>query len=256
MPALYEDLTGTGFVTTNHGAVSHIAYLVTPVTTTGSGTVVKAWTGDEFDDTGVTVTFTAKINDGEPFTMAPDDTVTLEFDQTLTITDESVTGLPTTCRYVSDLPDEIGASFTATEDHPDGTITVTNDVTCREEGGGSGTVAKAWTGDTFDHTGVTVTFTAIVGDGEPFTMVPGDTEPLAIGETLTITDETVTGLPTTCSYVSNLPENGASFTATSRHARRHHHRHQRRHLHAAPPPPPPPSGADRDRSPRHGPATP
>ena len=30
MPALYAGLTGTGFVTTYHGAVSHIAYLVTP----------------------------------------------------------------------------------------------------------------------------------------------------------------------------------------------------------------------------------
>ena len=101
-----------------------------------------------------------------------------------------------------------------------------------------------------------MTFTAIVGDGEPFTMVPGDTQPLVFGETLTITEETVTGLPATCSYVSDLPENGASFTATAGTPRRHHHRHQRRHLHASASAATATVGADRDRSPRHGPATP
>ena len=158
------------------------------------------------------MTFTANVNGGTDVTMAPGNSQTLRYGQTLTITDERVTGLPTTCSYVSDLPAD-GASFTATRSVPDGTITVTNTVTCT----GTATVAKDWTGDTFDDTGVAVEFTANVNGGEAFTMAPDDSQTLDLGDTLTIMSEDVTGMPEACEYVSSLPADGASFTATGAH---------------------------------------
>ena len=98
---------------------------------TGSATVVKDWDGDGFDDTDIAVTFTGHIDDGDAFTLDPDQAVDLDIDQTLTITDEDVTGLPEGCTYVTDLDD--GKSFTATEDNLHGTITITNTVTCPDE---------------------------------------------------------------------------------------------------------------------------
>ena len=133
-PAYYEGLTGTGSVTTLYERdVSHISYRVNelPPPPTGSATVVKDWVGDEFDDTDIEVTFTGHIDDGTPFELLPNQSTDLDIGQTLTITDEAVTGMPDGCAYVSDLGD--GASFTTTEEQLHGTITITNDVTCEDE---------------------------------------------------------------------------------------------------------------------------
>ena len=179
---------------------------------TGTGTVVKAWTGDTFDDTDVAVTFTATVNDGEPFTMAPDDTQTLDLGDTLTITGEDVTGLASSCAYVSDLPTG-GASFTATAEAPDGTIIVTNDVTCTavnpdvvvnvrlekvwDLNGPQGVVGSIDT----DAMGVTFTL-----DGRTGTYEPGDTVTAKPGDVL-VAQETMTGtLPKACELTDTIAD--------------------------------------------------
>jgi LPXTG-motif cell wall-anchored protein len=108
----------------------------TPEPEPGSVTVVKAWEDtdgvDGFDATDIDITFTANIDDGDDIEVTPDTPVELEHGQTLTVTDEDATGLPEGCTYTNDIGD--GAAFASTEDDPDGTITVTNAVTCVEAG--------------------------------------------------------------------------------------------------------------------------
>jgi hypothetical protein len=211
-PAYHEGLTGTGSVTTLYERdVSHISYRVNVLPPTGSATVLKAWDGDLFDDADIEVTFTGHIDGGDPLTLVPNQVTDLDIGQTLTITDEAVTGMPDGCIYGSDLGD--GASFTATEEQLHGTITITNTVACEEEpSAGSVTIVKEWTGDEFDDSELEVGFWADLDDERM--IVHEETLPLEIGQTLTLLDEQVDGLPEGCDYTSDLESIDASFTAT------------------------------------------
>jgi hypothetical protein len=192
--------------------VSNFAWrVIPPPPPTGSATVLKAWDGDLFDDADIAVTFTGHIDGGDPLTLVPNQVTDLDIGQTLTITDEAVTGMPDGCTYVSDLGD--GASFTATEEQLHGTLTITNTVTCEEEpSAGSVTIVKEWTGDEFDDSELEVGFWADLN--EERMIVHEGTLPLEIGQTLTLLDEEVDGLPEGCDYTSDLESIEASFTAT------------------------------------------
>ena len=172
----------------------------------GSATVVKQWAGDEVDLTDVTV-----ILDTNRGNVVPDQAIALDRNDTLTVTDETVAGLPDNCTYTSDLPED-GASFTATEVRPNGIVTIVNTVDCQEPAqpseAGSGTILKEWDAAGVDTSGVTVIFATNRGN-----LSPGQSVTLDAGESLTVTGETVAGLPDNCTYTSSdLP---ATFTSTT-----------------------------------------
>jgi hypothetical protein len=98
----------------------------------GSVTVVKEWEGDDFDRSELAFSFWA-LRDGEQ-EIVHEGTTPLAIDETLTLIDEFVEGMPQGCSYVSNIDDpDTVVSFTATEEEPDGIITITNDVTCEQE---------------------------------------------------------------------------------------------------------------------------
>ena len=139
----------------------------------------KVWQGDDEGNAVAAI----EVRDGDSLVGTVADGASLDITNqqgtSLDIQEILTTDLPASCTITDTTWTLDGASFVsplvvpASHDHDTVyALTATNTVTCETGGGGSGTVAKAWTGDEVDLDGVEVTFTATIGDGEPFTMHP------------------------------------------------------------------------------------
>jgi hypothetical protein len=166
-------------------------------------TFEKVWdldlAGGLVEEGDLEVTFDVDV-DGELYEAVPGETWDLDLGETVEVVEEFYEGdLPEGCEVYADL----GDPYTATDEDPHGTITVTNEVVCEEEPGYEVTFEKVW--DLDDAAGyveegdIEVSFEVVIGDGI-IEVFPGETVEMFAGESAEVIGEWLDDdLPDNCS---------------------------------------------------------